>query len=107
MSNVLVTDASDSGFTQRENHGKGTEFAWASKCEDGAAEKVGGDCTTNASCVGRCVQFTSEKCVADRVVNPEEYELWSAGHSGRRHRVSGLRRTLGAMLVFFPLVLFL
>ena len=99
MSNVLVTDATDSGYTQRDNHGKGTEYTWASKCEDGAAEKVGNDCTTNANCIGKCVQFTSEECLADRVVTSKEYELFmNDGYTSRLS--SGWRRYLSAMLVY-------
>lgn len=99
MSNVLVTDATDSGYAQRDNHGKGTEYTWASKCEDGAAEKVGNDCATNANCIGKCVQFTSEECLADRVVTSKEYELFmNDGYTSRLS--SAWRRYLMAMLVY-------
>jgi hypothetical protein len=107
MSNVLVTDATDSGFTQRDNHARGTEYTWASKCEDGAAEKVGNDCMTNANCIGKCVPFTSEECVADRAVTSEEFELFmNDGFTFCQHGRSWWRTSLGAMLVLFPLISF-
>jgi len=105
MSNVLVTDATDSGFTQRENHGRGTVYAWASKCEDGAAEKVGNDCNVNDNCVGMCVPFTSEECMADRVVTSKEYELFMNDAYNSR-RGSGWRIVLGVTLVVFPFISF-
>jgi hypothetical protein len=105
MSNVLVTDATDLGFTQRENHGRGTVYTWASKCEDGAAEKVGNDCMTNDNCVGMCVPFTSEECMADRVVTSKEYELFmNDGYSARCG--SGWMIVLGATLAWFPFIFF-
>lgn len=65
MSNVLVTDVENAGFAQRDNHATGTEFTWVSSCEGGAAEKLGNDCLETGRCDGTCVQFTSERCLAD------------------------------------------
>ncbi|EED90812.1 predicted protein [Thalassiosira pseudonana CCMP1335] len=66
ISNILVTDVENTGFGQRDNHATGTEFTWVSTCEGGAAEKNGNDCLETGVCYGTCVQFTSEKCMADK-----------------------------------------
>ena len=89
MSNVLVTDVDNTGFGQRDNHAKGTQFTWVSTCEGGAAEHFGNDCLETGNCDGTCVDFTSEKCLADRV-NSREYEMFfNAGYSRRRMNVVG------------------
>ncbi|KAL7548551.1 hypothetical protein ACHAWF_011839 [Thalassiosira exigua] len=75
MSNVLVTDADKAGFGQRDNYATGTEFAWVSECEGGAAEKAGNDCLeARGGCDGTCVEFTSARCQAEGA-NGREYEM--------------------------------
>eukprot|EP00579_Thalassiosira_antarctica_P018956 CAMPEP_0201952162 /NCGR_PEP_ID=MMETSP0904-20121228/974_1 /ASSEMBLY_ACC=CAM_ASM_000553 /TAXON_ID=420261 /ORGANISM="Thalassiosira antarctica, Strain CCMP982" /LENGTH=182 /DNA_ID=CAMNT_0048495777 /DNA_START=153 /DNA_END=697 /DNA_ORIENTATION=- len=98
MSNVLVTDVENTGFGQQDNHAKGTEFTWVSTCEGGAAEQFGNDCLETGSCDGTCIQFTSEKCLADRV-NSREYAMFF--NSGYRNvkNAWALGMTLGFALV--------
>lgn len=79
MSNVLVTDVKNTGFGQRANHARGTEFSWVSKCEGGAAEESGNNCLETGNCDGTCIQFTSEKCQADRSNSPDYEKLLNAG----------------------------
>mmetsp|Transcript_19093 Transcript_19093/g.41597 ORF Transcript_19093/g.41597 Transcript_19093/m.41597 type:complete len:720 (+) Transcript_19093:56-2215(+) len=80
MSNVLVTDVEDTGFGQRDNHARGTEFTWVSDCEGGAAEQFGHDCLETGRCDGTCIQFTSEKCMSERADSREYAMLFSAGN---------------------------
>ncbi|KAL7536692.1 hypothetical protein ACHAXR_007340, partial [Thalassiosira sp. AJA248-18] len=80
MSNVLVTDVANTGFGQRDNHARGTKFTWTSTCEGGAAESFGHECLETGRCDGTCVQFTSEKCMSDRL-NSREYEMFFNGGS--------------------------
>jgi len=84
MSNVLVTDVDHAGFGQRDNHATGTQFTWVSSCEGGAAEKTGNDCLETGNCDGTCVQFTSEKCMAEGMESREYEMFFNAGFSFRR-----------------------
>lgn len=82
MSNVLVTDVENTGFGQRDNHAKGTKFTWVSKCEGGAAERLGNDCLETGNCDGTCVEFTSERCAADGADSREFEMFFNAAYRG-------------------------
>jgi hypothetical protein len=104
MSNVLVTDIVNTGFGQRDNHATGTEFSWDSKCEGAAAEVNGDNCLENGICDGTCVEFSSERCLAENHDESNQQDLggffmWNAAAGRSARGWSGVMLMIGAALL--------
>ncbi|EJK74229.1 hypothetical protein THAOC_04107 [Thalassiosira oceanica] len=77
LANVLVTDVDNTGFGQRNNFARGTQFTWVSTCEGGAAEQLGNDCLEMGRCDGTCVHFTESGCMADRAGRADQSAMFA------------------------------
>ena len=100
LANVLVTDVDNTGFGQRNNYARGTQFTWVSSCEGGAAEQLGNDCLKMARCDGTCVHFTESGCKADRAGNADQSAMFAEYlNSGRATKSSMFLHMLSSLVV--------
>lgn len=99
LANVLVTDVDNTGFGQRNNYARGTQFTWVSTCEGGAAEQLGNDCLEMGRCDGTCVHFTESGCRADRAGSSDSTMFAEYLNSGRQAAMSSMFLFMLASLV--------